>query len=168
MLPDELITRARRVVELFGEEQWTLALAESCTGGLIAACITAVPGSSRILERGFITYSNTSKIEEVFVPAQLIKQHGAVSAEVASAMAQGARTVAKTNVGLSVTGIAGPDGGSDEKPVGLVFLALATADKVDIRRFVFDGDRNEVRRQAVVKVLSMLISIGNESSTHQP
>ncbi len=162
MLPEDLVTRAARVVQLFIEKKQTLALAESCTGGLIAACITSVAGSSAVLERGFVTYSNFSKTEEVFVPAELIAQHGAVSAEVASAMAQGACKVAKTDVGLSVTGIAGPDGGSDEKPVGLVFLAMATADKIDVRRFKFDGDRGEIRRQAVVKALSMLVSIGNE------
>ena len=161
MLPEDLITRAARVVQLFTEKKQTLALAESCTGGLIAACITSVAGSSAVLERGFVTYSNTSKTEEVFVPAELIEQYGAVSAEVASAMAVGARNVAKTNVGLSVTGIAGPGGGSNEKPVGLVFLAMATVDNVDVRRFKFDGDRDEVRRQAVVKALSMLVSVGN-------
>lgn len=162
MLPEDLITRAARVVRLFTDKKETLALAESCTGGLIAACITSVAGSSAVLERAFVTYSNTSKTEEVFVPAELIAQHGAVSAEVASAMAVGARKAAKVNVGLSVTGIAGPAGGSDEKPVGLVYLAMATQDKVDVRRFQFDGDRDEVRRQAVVKALSMLVAVGNE------
>jgi nicotinamide-nucleotide amidase len=162
MLPEDLITRAARVVELFTQNKHSLALAESCTGGLIAACITAIPGSSAILERGFVTYSNTAKIQEVGVPAELIERHGAVSAEVASAMAIGARKIANTDVGLSVTGIAGPAGGSAEKPVGLVFLAMATNDKVDVRRFKFDGDRTEVRRQSVVKALSMLVSVGNE------
>lgn len=162
MLPEDLITRAARIVKLFTDKKETLALAESCTGGLIAACITSVAGSSTVLERGFVTYSNISKTEEVFVPAELIAQHGAVSAEVASAMAVGARKAANVDVGLSVTGIAGPSGGSDEKPVGLVFLAMATHNNVDVRRFKFDGDRNEVRRQAVVKALSMLVSVGNE------
>lgn len=162
MLPEDLITRAARVVQLFTDKKETLALAESCTGGLIAACITSVTGSSAVLERGFVTYSNTSKTEEVFVPAELIAQHGAVSAEVASAMAVGARNISKVTVALAVTGIAGPSGGSEEKPVGLVYLALATQDNVDVRRFKFDGDRDEVRRQAVVKALSMLVSVGNE------
>ena len=162
MLPPDLVTRAARVVELFIQKNETLALAESCTGGLIAACITSIAGSSAVLERSFVTYSNFSKTEEVLVPAELIAQHGAVSAEVVSAMAQGVRKVAKVSVGLSVTGIAGPGGGSDEKPVGLVFLAMATADNVDIRRFQFAGNRDEVRRQAVVKALSMLVAVGNE------
>ncbi|MDX1922495.1 MAG: CinA family protein [Alphaproteobacteria bacterium] len=162
MLPEDLIARAARVVELFIEKKLTLALAESCTGGLIAGCITAISGSSAVLERGFVTYSNASKIQEVAVPAELIIKHGAVSAEVAIAMAIGARKVANTNVGLSVTGIAGPTGGSPDKPVGLVFLALATESHVDVRRFQFSGDRDEVRRQAVVKALSMLVSAGNE------
>lgn len=162
MLPEELIARAARVIELFIEKKHTLALAESCTGGLIASCITAISGSSAVLERGFVTYSNTSKTQEVSVPAELIIKHGAVSAEVASAMAIGVRKVANTNVGLSVTGIAGPTGGSPDKPVGLVFLALATESNVDVRRFQFNGDRDEVRRQAVTKALSMLVSAGNE------
>lgn len=162
MLPDDLITRAARVVQLFTDKKQTLALAESCTGGLIASCITSVSGSSAVLERGFVTYSNRSKTEEVNVDADLIIQHGAVSAEVASAMAIGARKAANTDVGLSVTGIAGPGGGTPDKPVGLVFLALSTQDKIDVRRFQFDGDRDEVRRQTVVKALSMLVSVGNE------
>lgn len=162
MLPDDLTTRAAHAVQLFTDKKLTLALAESCTGGLIAACITSVAGSSAVLERGFVTYSNRSKTEEVNVEADLISQHGAVSAEVAAAMAVGARKVANTDVGLSVTGIAGPGGGTADKPVGLVFLALSNKDKVDVRRFQFDGDRNEVRRQTVVKALSMLVSVGNE------
>lgn len=162
MLPDDLIARAARVVQLFTEKKQTLALAESCTGGLIAGCITAISGASAVLERGFVTYSNASKTQEVAVPADLIIEHGAVSAEVASAMAVGARKIANTNVGLSVTGIAGPTGGTPDKPVGLVFIALATESDVDVRRFVFQGERDEVRRQAVVKALSMLVSVGNE------
>lgn len=162
MLPEDLVSRAARVVQLFSERKETLALAESCTGGLIAACITSVSGSSAVLERGFVTYSNLSKTEEVLVPAELIAAHGAVSEQVAIAMAQGAQKIAKVNVGLSVTGIAGPGGGSNEKPVGLVYLAMATADEVDVRRFKFDGNRDEVRRQAVVKALSMLVAAGNE------
>ncbi len=162
MLPEDLVTRASRVVQLFTDKKHTLALAESCTGGLIASCITSVSGSSAVLERGFITYSNRSKTEEVNVDANLIIQHGAVSAEVAAAMAIGARKVANTDVGLSVTGIAGPTGGTSDKPVGLVFLALSNNDNVDVRRFQFSGDRDEIRRQAVVKALSMLVSVGNE------
>lgn len=162
MLPEDLITRAARVIKLLTDKKETLALAESCTGGLIATCLTSIAGSSAVLERGFVTYSNASKAEEVFVPVELIVRHGAVSAEVAGAMAIGARKAARTDIGLSVTGIAGPSGGSEEKPVGLVFMALASGDKVDVRRFKFDGDRNEIRRQATVKALSMLVSLGND------
>jgi nicotinamide-nucleotide amidase len=168
MLPDDLVTRAARVVQLFTDKKQTLALAESCTGGLIASCITAVAGSSAVLERGFVTYSNLSKTQEVLVPKELIEQHGAVSEEVARAMAIGARKVAGTDVGLSVTGIAGPTGGSEAKPVGLVFIGLATAENVDVRRFKFDGDRTEIRRQAVVKALSLLVAVGNIEAPAQP
>lgn len=162
MLSDDLVTRAERVVELFSATKQMFALAESCTGGLIAACITSVPGSSAVFERGFVTYSNTSKTQCLNVSAELIERHGAVSAEVAGAMAVGARNAAGVDVALSVTGIAGPHGGSQEKPVGLVFLGLATEHGVDVRRFKFEGNRDEVRRQAVVKALSMLVSIQNE------
>ena len=116
------------VVELLRERGLTLALAESCTGGLLSARLTDVPGVSAVLERGFVTYSNRAKTEELGVdPASLVERCGAVSEEVAAAMAAGARAAAKTDVGVGITGIAGPDGGTSEKPVGLVYVALAGA-----------------------------------------
>jgi len=130
---------------LFRESGLTLALAESCTGGMIAARITAQAGSSSYFLEGDVTYSNESKSRMLQVPAQLIEAKGAVSVEVARAMATGARLAAGSDLALSVTGIAGPDGGTPDKPVGTVFMALATADSCRVNRYNFQGDRTAVR-----------------------
>lgn len=127
-----------------------LATAESCTGGLIAAALTDIAGSSDIFERGFVTYSNESKTEMLGVPAELIASVGAVSEEVAAAMAEGALRHAPADIALSVTGIAGPGGGSATKPVGLVWFGCAVrGGPVTTAHAVFPGDRGQVRAQAV-------------------
>jgi nicotinamide-nucleotide amidase len=144
------------VAELLRERGLTLALAESCTGGLLAARLTSVPGSSRFLDRGLVTYSNASKVELLGVDPGLIEAAGAVSEEVARAMADGARRRAGTAIGVGITGIAGPDGGSAEKPVGLTFLAVAGAAGDRVRRAHFPGDRERVRYQAAQAALEML------------
>ncbi len=138
------------------ERGLTLALAESCTGGLIAARLTDVPGSSAFLERAFVAYSNRSKAEELGVAAALIERHGAVSEEVARAMAEGARRAAGADIGAAVTGIAGPGGGTPDKPVGLVYLALCGAAGDHARRAQFPGERWRVREQALKALLEML------------
>lgn len=130
---------------LFRESGLTLALAESCTGGMIAARITQEPGSSAYFLEGNVTYSNEAKSRMIGVPPELIAAHGAVSAEVACAMATGARSAAGSDIALSVTGIAGPEGGSEEKPVGTVYIALAAKDACQVARFNFQGGREEVR-----------------------
>jgi len=130
---------------LLRESGLTLALAESCTGGMIAARITGEAGSSAYFLEGDVTYSNQAKSRMLQVPAELIAAHGAVSAEVARAMATGARLAAGSDLALSVTGIAGPEGGSPDKPVGTVYLALATADSCRVSRYNFQGDRDAVR-----------------------
>ena len=134
----------------------TVSLAESCTGGLIAKLLTDQPGSSAFLERGVISYANTAKIECLQVDGTILEQFGAVSAECAMAMAQGVRTSARTDIGLAVTGIAGPEGGSDDKPVGTVFLALATAKHQRVEQFHFFGDRSEVRLRTACTALDWL------------
>jgi nicotinamide-nucleotide amidase len=144
------------VVELLRARGLTLALAESCTGGLLSARLTDVAGVSAVLERGFVTYANRAKTEELGVEPSLIERHGAVSQEVALAMAAGARAVAKTDVGIGITGIAGPDGGTSDKPVGLVHIALAGAAGGAVRRAVFPGSRERVRFQATQLALEML------------
>jgi len=144
------------VVDLLRGLGLTLSLAESCTGGLLSARLTEVPGASAVLERAFVTYANRAKIEEVGVDPALLEHHGAVSAEVAAAMAEGARRVAGTDVGVGITGIAGPDGGSALKPVGLVFVATAGRAGARVRRSLFPGGRERVRFQATQVALEMV------------
>lgn len=144
------------VAALLIERRLTLAIAESCTGGLVSARLTEVPGSSAFLDRSFVTYSNASKVELLGVEAELIASAGAVSEEVARAMARGARERSKTDLGLAITGIAGPDGGSPEKPVGSVCIALSGIASDPVRRVVFIGDRGRVRFQAGQLALEML------------
>lgn len=138
------------------QRKLTIAVAESCTGGLLAARLTDVPGSSAYFERALVTYSNAAKVELLGVPAQLIAQRGAVDEEVARAMAEGARRSARASIGVGVTGIAGPDGGTPEKPVGLVYVAIAGAAGDRTRRAHFPGGRERVRYQATQAALEMI------------
>ena len=144
------------VMGLLRERGLSLSLAESCTGGLLSARVTDVPGASATLERAFVTYANRAKVEELGVDPALLERHGAVSEEVAAAMAQGARRAASADVGVGITGIAGPDGGTAEKPVGLVFVALDGAAGTRVRRSLFPGARERVRFQATQVALEML------------
>lgn len=135
-----------------------IATAESCTGGLLAATMTAIPGCSDCFERGFVTYSNVSKSEMLGVPYWLIEKHGAVSEDVARAMAGGALTHSQANLAVAITGIAGPDGGSPEKPVGLVYFAVGRRDEPIVSESMLFGDlgRTEVQRRSVAQALKML------------
>lgn len=144
------------VASLLTEKKMTLATAESCTGGLLAKRLTDVPGSSGYMDRGAITYSNKSKEEMLGVPAKTLKDYGAVSKETAQEMAEGIRRSAKTNLGISITGIAGPTGGTIAKPVGLVFIGLATPDGVNVKGYNFPGDRNAVRLATSQRALDLL------------
>jgi nicotinamide-nucleotide amidase len=148
---------AQRVLEHCRHYGWKLATAESCTGGLISALITAIPGSSDVFTHGFITYANEAKIQMLGVDAALITAHGAVSEAVARAMAEGAQRTANSDIALSVTGIAGPGGGSNEKPVGLVHIAMASRHTKLHQHHVFAGDRESVRLQAALAALTMVI-----------
>jgi nicotinamide-nucleotide amidase len=135
-----------------------IATAESCTGGLIAAALTEIPGSSDVFERGFVTYSNEAKCEMIGVPSEVIAEHGAVSGEVAGAMAEGAVRYSRAHLAVAVTGVAGPDGRSPEKPIGLVWFGLAGSGReTDASQRLF-GDRNrrEIRRLTVMEALKML------------
>lgn len=134
----------------------TIALAESCTGGLLASRLTSVPGASAFLERAYVTYGNRAKVELLGVDEALIAAKGAVSEEVARAMAEGARSRAGAEIGVAITGIAGPDGGTPEKPVGLVYISLAGAAGDKLRRALFPGERDRVRFQASQLALEML------------
>ena len=153
----ETLALAEEVLALCRERHWRLATAESCTGGLVAAALTAIGGASEVVERGFIAYSNNSKMELLGVPAETLAAHGAVSGETAAAMARGTITRAPVDLAVSVTGFAGPSGGTTDKPVGLVYLAVATKDGATrVERRVFTGDRGEIRKAALVLALEML------------
>jgi nicotinamide-nucleotide amidase len=134
----------------------TVATAESCTGGLVAKMLTDVPGSSRYVRQGWVTYSNESKTESLGVSAATIQQHGAVSEQVVGAMAEGARTRARADYALAISGVAGPDGGTPAKPVGTVCIALAHAHGTVARTFNFPGDREWVRDRSAKMALTML------------
>ena len=138
-----------------------LGTAESCTGGWVGRELTSVPGSSRWYEGGVVCYSNDIKRNVLQVPDSLLERYGAVSERVALAMAEGACKVLKVNASIAVTGIAGPDGGSAEKPVGTVWLAWSIDGRTTADCFQFSGDRNQVREQAVVKALEGLLQLMN-------
>jgi nicotinamide-nucleotide amidase len=144
------------VSDLLRERHFTVAVAESCTGGLLTSRLTDVPGSSAYLERGFICYSNRSKVELLGVSDAVLSDQGAVSDQVAQAMAEGARARAGTNVGIGVTGIAGPDGGTPAKPVGTVSIAVAVDRETRVRTFHFVGGREQVKFQASQAALNTL------------
>ena len=157
MLEAETLTLVQSVLDACRARGWRLATAESCTGGLLAAALTAIAGSSDVVERGFVTYSNQAKSELLGVPAETIATHGAVSAETTAAMAEGAVARAPVDLAVSVTGVAGPGGGSVEKPVGLVIFGLARRDgSCRTERHIFAGDRSAVRRAAVNRALGLL------------
>ena len=149
----------KTLAEILLSRNWTVSLAESCTGGLVSATLTELAGSSEWFERGYITYSNEAKTDSLDVPAQLIESHGAVSEQVAKAMAEGARIHSGSNVAVSITGIAGPSGGSAEKPVGTVCFGWATENQTLTQTIHFDGDRQAVRRQATEFALTELIAL---------
>jgi nicotinamide-nucleotide amidase len=149
---------AVELVRRLTEKAWSMATAESCTGGLVAAAVTDVAGASIIFDRGFITYSNAAKTEMLGVPADLISSHGAVSSDVARAMAEGALRHSNASIAVAVTGIAGPGGGSPDKPVGLVHFACATAEKTVHREMKFgDVGRDGIRKAAVQAALQLLL-----------
>ena len=157
MVPASLLVEAESLLAACRAKRITLATAESCTGGLIAAVLTAIAGSSDVVDRGFITYSNEAKAEMIGVPMALIQSHGSVSEEVARAMAQGALERSRARIAVSVTGVAGPGGGSAEKPVGLVCFGLAKkGERVISERRLLPGDRAGVRAATVAHAFAMI------------
>ena len=161
LFPDDLLDDAEALLLELQRRSLLLATAESCTGGLVCGVLTEVPGASTVLERGFVTYSNAAKTEMLGVDAALISQHGAVSEEVAHAMAQGALDHAPVDLAVSVTGIAGPEGGSIEKPVGLVFVAGARAGLATLCHEYRFGDlgRYAIRLASVRQALAMVHAV---------
>ena len=158
MFPDDIESLARRVVETAAARGLMIAAAESCTGGLVTGALTAVAGSSAVVERGFVTYSNAAKAGMLGVPAGLIDDHGAVSEQVARAMAEGAIAHSAAQVSVAVTGIAGPGGGSADKPVGLVhFAAAGPGGLVHVEHGFGDIGREAVRLDSVRVALGLLL-----------
>src|SRR5690554_4871420 len=158
MLDTETRELASKVNDRLLLAEKTMVTAESCTGGLVAAALTSVAGSSAILYGGFVTYANEAKTAMISVPADLIAQHGAVSEQVARAMAEGARRTARVDLAIAITGVAGPNGGSDEKPIGLVHFGLATARNTIHRKEKFgDLGRDRIRQEAVKVALGMIL-----------
>ena len=152
-----LVALAARIQATMFQRGLTLATAESCTGGYLAHRLTNVPGASAVFLAGHVTYSNPAKVAELCVPQHLIQKHGAVSGAVAAAMAEGARKGGNTNYALATTGVAGPGGGTSEKPVGTVFVALASdRAETDVQRFLLTADRQTFKQLATQRALEML------------
>ena len=148
-----------KVSDELKKQKVTIATAESCTGGLLAHTLTNISGSSEYFDRGVVSYSNKSKQELLGVPNQVLTQYGAVSKEVAESMASGIREKAMVQYGLATTGVAGPTGGTKEKPVGLVFISIATKDTVYVKDFLFSGDRLANKESTVTAALEFLVEI---------
>ncbi|RLF39573.1 MAG: competence protein ComA [Thermoplasmata archaeon] len=153
----EIMDLLVKISELLKEKELKIATAESCTGGLIGHTLTNISGSSDYYDRGIISYSNRAKMELLGVPEELLKKYGAVSKEVAKAMAEGVRARSKVDIGISTTGIAGPTGGTKEKPVGLVYIGISTKDETVVEKFQFHGDRLENKNSTCKAALEMLL-----------
>ena len=158
------------LIQLCIERKLTIATAESCTGGLVAGALTDVPGSSAVVDRGFVTYSNNAKQQMLGVPAATLKQYGAVSRQTAEAMARGALSKAKVDLAVAITGIAGPGGGSVDKPVGLVHFAAASRDGTSMHAAMRYGDigRTDVRHKSVLQALRMLMELAEAHAAGAP
>lgn len=159
MATDEVDPLAQKLVDVLVKKKAWITTAESCTGGLVAVELTAVAGTSKVFDRSFITYSNEAKQKLLGVRASTLKSHGAVSKEVAAEMAEGARKKAKADIAIAITGIAGPTGGTKEKPVGLVFIAVSDAKRTQVARHQFKGSRKEIREQSMRAALKLAITI---------
>ena len=154
-----LYKEAETLGRLLLSKNLTLSTAESCTGGMFGAAVTSVPGSSEWFRGGIIAYDNRIKASLLNVPEAILDTHGAVSAEVVSAMAEGAARKLNTDCAIAVSGIAGPDGGTEDKPVGLVFIGIYCKGTVKVFKNIFSGDREQVREQAVEKSIGCLVNL---------
>ena len=155
-----MLENAPALIQKLTASNQTLSTVESCTGGLLFGCLTAVPGASAVLERGFITYSNQAKQEMVGVTANTLAAFGAVSQQTAEEMAKGGCQIARTDLSISLTGIAGPSGGSAEKPVGLVWISAFRKDGIQqTERHLFTGDRQQIRMLACTHAIALLLRL---------
>ena len=151
---------AKKIVKILTKKKLTISFAESCTGGMISSAITAIKGSSKVFTFGFIVYSNKSKINLLKVSKNIIKKYGAVSAQVCLVMVKNISKISKTNISLSVTGIAGPDGGSKKKPVGLVYIGIKKGNKIGVEKYLFrNKGRSYIRKEIVNKSLKLILRI---------
>ena len=150
---------SQKIVRLLGKKRLKISFAESCTGGLLSSSITSISGSSKIFSIGLVTYSNQSKINTLKVPKNTIRKYGAVSYETCLSMVKNLNKISKTNISVSITGIAGPKGGTKKKPVGLVFIGIKKSNKILVRKYLFKNKkRTSIQKAAVNKSLNLILS----------
>jgi nicotinamide-nucleotide amidase len=150
---------SQKVVKLLSKKRLKISFAESCTGGLLSSSITSISGSSKVFTLGLVTYSNKSKINILKVPKKIIMKHGAVSYETCLSMVKNIYKISRTNISLSITGVAGPNGGTKQKPVGLVFIGVKKGNKTLVKKFLFKKrTRNSIQRSTVYRALSLILS----------
>ena len=150
---------SQKVVKLLTKKRLKISFAESCTGGLLSSTITSISGSSKVFALGLVTYSNKSKINILKVPKKIIIKHGAVSYETCLSMVKNLYKISRTNISLSITGVAGPNGGTKQKPVGLVFIGVKKGNKTLVKKFLFKNrTRNSIQRSTVYRVLNLILS----------
>ena len=151
---------SQRIVKLLSKKRLKISFAESCTGGLLSSTITSISGSSKVFTLGLITYSNQAKINILKVPKNIIKKHGAVSYETCLSMVTKLNKISKTNISVSITGVAGPKGGTKKKPVGLVFIGIKKANKTIVKRYIFKNKkRSSIQRATVNKALGLILTL---------
>jgi len=151
---------SQKVVKLLSKKRLKISFAESCTGGLLSSSITSISGSSKVFALGLVTYSNQAKINILKVPKKIILKHGAVSYETCFSMVKNLNKISKTNISLSITGVAGPKGGTKQKPVGLVFIGVKKAKKIVVKKFLFRSKkRNSIQKSTVNKSLNLILRL---------
>ena len=154
-----LNNKSKKIVKLLKKKKIKISFAESCTGGLLSSAITSVSGSSKVFNLGLVTYSNESKIKVLKISKKLIRKYGAVSEQVCKAMAKNVSKIGKTNMSISITGIAGPSGGTKQKPVGLIYVGIKRANKVKVNRYLFKNKgRLYIQKATVNKSLDLILS----------
>ena len=151
---------SQKIVRLLGKKRLKISFAESCTGGLLSSTITSISGSSKVFTIGLVTYSNQSKISALKVPKKTIRKHGAVSYETCLSMVKNLNKISKTNISVSITGIAGPKGGTKKKPVGLVFIGIKKGNKTLVKKHLFKNkNRSSIQKGSVNKALNLILSV---------
>jgi len=151
---------SQKIVKLLKRKRLKLSVVESCTGGMLSSTVTSISGSSKVFSLGLVTYSNQSKNHLLKVPKQIIKKHGAVSIQCCFSMVNNLSKISKSNIAVSITGIAGPDGGTKQKPVGLVYVGIKRGNKVKVNRYLFKNKgRSNIQKTAVKKSLELILSI---------